>query len=315
MRCLLFVLAAAGPTAALRAPLSASRARAATGRTVSQRPPLRMAGREPRASETNAQATDGSANIRQMLGFKSAASSEADMAAPFNWKIRLQLMKPGTWVPLIWGVACGAAASGQYHAVWNLFGDAPTTDSLAVVGQDTLKAIGAMMLSGPILCGFTQTINDWYDRDLDAINEPYRPIPSGAISEGEVYSQIYGLLVSGIALAVGLDAIAMHDWPVITLVASIGIFLAYIYSVSRALRGAPVGAGAPRGPQAAHSRLRRARRPRASASRAHARAAPPPPRAPPAGAAAQAEGQRLDGHARARLILHCAALVVRARHV
>ena len=25
-----------------------------------------------------------------------------------------------------------------------------------------------------------QTINDWYDRDIDAINEPYRPIPSGA---------------------------------------------------------------------------------------------------------------------------------------
>ena len=24
-----------------------------------------------------------------------------------------------------------------------------------------------------------QTINDWYDRDIDAINEPYRPIPSG----------------------------------------------------------------------------------------------------------------------------------------
>jgi hypothetical protein len=25
-----------------------------------------------------------------------------------------------------------------------------------------------------------QTINDWYDREIDAINEPYRPIPSGA---------------------------------------------------------------------------------------------------------------------------------------
>lgn len=28
--------------------------------------------------------------------------------------------------------------------------------------------------------GWLQTINDWYDRDIDAINEPYRPIPSGA---------------------------------------------------------------------------------------------------------------------------------------
>lgn len=31
-----------------------------------------------------------------------------------------------------------------------------------------------------------QTINDWYDKEIDAINEPYRPIPSGAISEPEV---------------------------------------------------------------------------------------------------------------------------------
>ena len=29
------------------------------------------------------------------------------------WKIRLQLTKPVTWVPLIWGVLCGAAASGE----------------------------------------------------------------------------------------------------------------------------------------------------------------------------------------------------------
>ncbi len=36
-----------------------------------------------------------------------------------------------------------------------------------------------MMMSGPLLTGYTQTINDWYDREIDAINEPYRPIPSG----------------------------------------------------------------------------------------------------------------------------------------
>jgi hypothetical protein len=31
-----------------------------------------------------------------------------------KWKIRLQLMKPVTWAPLIWGVLCGAAASGLH---------------------------------------------------------------------------------------------------------------------------------------------------------------------------------------------------------
>lgn len=29
-----------------------------------------------------------------------------------KWKIRLQLTKPVTWPPLIWGIVCGAAASG-----------------------------------------------------------------------------------------------------------------------------------------------------------------------------------------------------------
>ena len=138
---------------------------------------------DPKAAETNAEASDGSAGLRQLLGLKGASSAEGSF---LNWKIRLQLMKPATWVPLIWGVACGAAASGNYHAIWNLFGDAPTTDSWGVVAEDTFKALGAMLLSGPLLCGFTQTCNDWFDKDLDAINEPYRPIPSGAISTNEV---------------------------------------------------------------------------------------------------------------------------------
>jgi chlorophyll synthase len=81
------------------------------------------------------------------------------------WKIRLQLMKPVTWIPLIWGVLCGAAASGRFH--WTL--------------PEVAASIACMVMSGPLLAGYTQTINDYYDREIDAINEPYRPIPSGAI--------------------------------------------------------------------------------------------------------------------------------------
>jgi len=170
---------------------------------------------------------DGSGGVRQLLGLKGATKAEKSF---LNWKIRLQLCKPATWIPLIWGVACGAAASGNYHAIWNLFGDAPTTDSWAAVGDDTLKALATMVLSGPILCGFTQTCNDWFDRDLDAINEPYRPIPSGAISAGEVYFQMIALLVGGIAGAWSLDSWAGNEFPAITVTASLGAFLAYIYS-------------------------------------------------------------------------------------
>jgi len=189
---------------------------------------ISMQGTEPTAAETNAEASDGSGGVRQLLGLKGASAADRD--APFNWKIRLQLMKPATWVPLIWGVACGAAASGSYHAIWNLFGDAPTTSSVGVVAEDTVKAVAAMVLAGPFMCGFTQTINDWFDRELDAINEPYRPIPSGAISEGEVYAQIAALLGGGALLAYSLDGWAGNDWPVITAVAAFGTLMAYIYS-------------------------------------------------------------------------------------
>jgi hypothetical protein len=30
-------------------------------------------------------------------------------------RVQIQLMKPGTWIPVCWGVMCGAAASGNYH--------------------------------------------------------------------------------------------------------------------------------------------------------------------------------------------------------
>jgi 4-hydroxybenzoate polyprenyltransferase len=61
-------------------------------------------------------------------------------------------------------VVCGAAASGNY--VWN-------------DPKDIAMLLTCCMMSGPFLTGYTQTINDYYDREIDAINEPYRPIPSG----------------------------------------------------------------------------------------------------------------------------------------
>jgi chlorophyll synthase len=158
---------------------------------------------------------------RQLLGIKGASESKN------IWAIRLQLCKPVTWIPLIWGVACGAAASGNYHT-WNPFGSGDVPASL--IAEDALKAAACMVLAGPILTGYTQTLNDWEDRAIDAINEPYRPIPSGAISEGQVLAQIWTLFFSGIAVAYGLDQWAGHADPVITELTIFGIFIAYIYS-------------------------------------------------------------------------------------
>ncbi len=146
---------------------------------------------------------------RQLLGMKGAQSGETSI-----WKIRLQLMKPITWIPLVWGVVCGAAASGHYQ--WNL--------------ENFLQSMLCMLMSGPLLAGYTQTINDFYDRDIDAINEPYRPIPSGAISVPQVVTQILVLLGAGLGVSVILDRWAGHEFPIMSLLAVFGAFVAYIYS-------------------------------------------------------------------------------------
>ena len=159
---------------------------------------------------------------RQLLGLK-GASQTTDI-----WKIRLQLCKPVTWIPLIWGVACGAAASGNYHT-WNPFGGASDVPASLIV-EDALKAFACMLLSGPILTGYTQTINDWEDRAIDAINEPYRPIPSGAISEKQVIEQIWFLWLSGLFVSFGLDQWAGNDNLEIFKLTVFGTFIAYIYS-------------------------------------------------------------------------------------
>jgi chlorophyll/bacteriochlorophyll a synthase len=152
---------------------------------------------------------DRSAKTRQLLGMKGAAAGETSI-----WKIRLQLMKPITWIPLIWGVVCGAASSGGY--TWSL--------------EDVLKALTCMLLSGPLMTGYTQTLNDFYDRDLDAINEPYRPIPSGAISVPQVVAQILILLFGGLGLSYLLDRWAGHEFPIMLCLTLGGAFVAYIYS-------------------------------------------------------------------------------------
>ena len=147
-------------------------------------------------------------DARQLLGMKGASGTSN------IWKLRLQLMKPVTWIPLIWGVLCGAAASGNFH--WQT--------------SDVLASLACMLMSGPLLAGFTQTINDYYDREIDAINEPYRPIPSGAIPLWQVKVQIWVLLIAGIAVSYGLDLWAGHSTPVLLLLALGGSLVSFIYS-------------------------------------------------------------------------------------
>jgi chlorophyll synthase len=72
-----------------------------------------------------------------------------------------ELLKPITWFPPMWAFACGVVASG-----------------VAIDLQWPLIAVG-IILAGPMVCASSQAVNDWFDRHVDAINEPQRPIPSG----------------------------------------------------------------------------------------------------------------------------------------
>ena len=75
----------------------------------------------------------------------------------------ITLIKPVTWFPPMWAFLCGAVSSSNLS--FNTIG-------ITLVG---------LILSGPIICGMSQAVNDWYDREVDSINEPNRPIPSGKI--------------------------------------------------------------------------------------------------------------------------------------
>ena len=75
----------------------------------------------------------------------------------------LELFKPITWFAPMWAFGCGIVSSGL-----------PARGRWPVV-------VAGVLLAGPLVCATSQAVNDWYDRHVDAINEPGRPIPSGRI--------------------------------------------------------------------------------------------------------------------------------------
>ncbi len=80
----------------------------------------------------------------------------------------LTLVKPITWFPPVWAYLCGVVSSGVPVS------GVPVSDA-------PVPVLLGMVLAGPVVCGMSQAANDWCDRHVDAINEPDRPIPSGAI--------------------------------------------------------------------------------------------------------------------------------------
>lgn len=117
----------------------------------------------------------------------------------------LELLKPITWFPPMWAFACGVVSSGV-----PLMANAP----VALLG---------ILLAGPLVCAMSQAINDWHDREVDAINEPHRPIPSGRIPGrwGLYIAALWSVLSLAVASLLGA-------WVLIA--TCLGLFLAWAYS-------------------------------------------------------------------------------------
>ncbi|HIP78831.1 MAG TPA: chlorophyll synthase ChlG [Kiloniellaceae bacterium] len=117
----------------------------------------------------------------------------------------VQLLKPITWFAPMWAYACGVVSVGL-----------PATDRwfLLILG---------VLLAGPLVCGTSQAVNDWFDRHVDAINEPDRPIPSGRVPGR------WGLYIAIAWTALSLlVATALGPWGFAAAV--IGLALAWAYS-------------------------------------------------------------------------------------
>jgi len=116
-----------------------------------------------------------------------------------------ELFKPITWFPPMWAFACGVVASG-----------------VSMQGKWLLAIVG-VALAGPFVCATSQAVNDWFDRHVDAINEPQRPIPSGRIpGRWGLYLAIFWTLVSLCVAAL------LGPWGFAA--AAIGLLLAWAYS-------------------------------------------------------------------------------------
>jgi chlorophyll synthase len=122
-----------------------------------------------------------------------------------SFKTCVELLKPVTWFAPIWAFFCGVVSSGRH-----LSGHWPII-------------IAGLLLAGPMVCGTSQAVNDWYDRHVDAINEPNRPIPSGRMPGN--FGFYIGVVWSAASL---LLAAFLGNWALFACI--VALFLAWAYS-------------------------------------------------------------------------------------
>ncbi len=117
----------------------------------------------------------------------------------------LALLKPITWFPPMWAFMCGAVSAG------------------APFGSNVALVLAGLILTGPLVCGASQAVNDWFDRHVDAINEPDRPIPSGRIPGR------WGLYIAVAGSAISLLFAGLMG-PLVLAATAVALLCGWIYS-------------------------------------------------------------------------------------
>ena len=132
----------------------------------------------------------------------------------------LELIKPVTWFPPMWAFLCGVVSVGALNS------------------NNTILILSGLLLSGPLVCGMSQAVNDWCDRHVDAINQPERPIPSGRVSAR--WGFFTGIIMSVISIL-----FAYYLGSLIFFATIIGVLAAWLYSLEpiRLKRSAIFGPG------------------------------------------------------------------------
>ena len=121
------------------------------------------------------------------------------------WTAYVELTKPITWFPPMWAFGCGVVSAGE------------------TLPERWPFALAGILLAGPLVCGASQIVNDWFDREVDAINEPHRPVPSGRVPGRRAL--YFALIWSALSLLV---ASLLGVWVFVA--ATVGVALAWAYS-------------------------------------------------------------------------------------
>lgn len=138
------------------------------------------------------------------------------VTANFNLRGHLDLLDPVTWTAGPQGFICGAVAAGAFsHFGWS-------TIYLLILG---------IVLCGPLTIGFSQSINDYFDRDIDALNEPTRPIPAGLVSLRQARLNFTVVALLAMLVSVALALLVSTNGLAIVGMTIVGLVLGALYSV------------------------------------------------------------------------------------